>query len=357
MYHLLITHIFTWLGIVFCISQSAMFSGLNLALLGISRMRLEIEAAGGNAAADRILTMRKDSNFLLTTILWGNVGINVLLTLLADSVLAGVSAFFFSTVIITFLGEITPQAYFSRHALKMGGALAPVLRFYQYLLYPVAKPTAMWLDKWLGKEAIQYYAESDLRTLLKKHIAASSTDIDRLEGIGALNFLAIDDVIIAQAGEPLDPKSIIPLPFENGRPIFPLLRGDKTDPFLRQVNASGKKWVVLTDLQGEPNWVMNANAFLRAACFNAETINIATYCHRPVVVRDSHILLGRVISELKVNPKDRTDEVIDNDLILVWDKEQKHIITGADILGRLMHGIARREMLNLSDDTDPTAPV
>jgi len=37
-----------WIGILFCISQSAMFSGLNLALLGISRLRLEVEAHAGN---------------------------------------------------------------------------------------------------------------------------------------------------------------------------------------------------------------------------------------------------------------------------------------------------------------------
>lgn len=100
-----------------CISQSAMFSGLNLALLGISRLRLEVEATAGNPAAIRILTLRKDVNFLLTTILWGNVGINVLLTLLSNSVMAGMTAFFFSTILITFAGEIAPQAYFSRHAM------------------------------------------------------------------------------------------------------------------------------------------------------------------------------------------------------------------------------------------------
>ena len=77
---------------MFCISQSAMFSGLNLALLGISRLRLEVESSTGNTAAQKILELRKDSNFLLTTVLWGNVAINVLLTLLSESVLAGVGA-------------------------------------------------------------------------------------------------------------------------------------------------------------------------------------------------------------------------------------------------------------------------
>lgn len=42
----------------------------------------------------------------------GNVAINVLLTMLADSAMAGVLTFLFSTVVITALGEILPQAYF-----------------------------------------------------------------------------------------------------------------------------------------------------------------------------------------------------------------------------------------------------
>lgn len=344
MYELSVTHIFTWLGIVLCLSQSAMFSGLNLALLGISRMRLEVEASAGNRYADRIMRLRKDSNFLLTTILWGNVAINVLLTLLANSVLAGVTAFFFSTILITFLGEIAPQAYFSRHALKIGGRLAPVLRVYQFILFPMAKPTAMLLDLWLGKEATQYYAESDLRTVIKKHIAAGNTDIDRLEGIGALNFLAMDDMMLAVEGEPLDPRSVIPITTENDRVQFPPLQRDISDPFLQQVNASGKKWVVLTDTAGEPFWVMNANDFLRSALFGTQPLNPAAYCHRPIIVHDSSVLLGKVLSQLKVYPVNSADDVIDDDLILVWGKDERRVITGADILGRLMHGIARREI-------------
>jgi CBS domain containing-hemolysin-like protein len=59
----------------------------------------------------------------LATVLWGNVTINVLLTLLSNSVLAGIGAFAFSTIVITLFGEIVPQAYFSRNALRMAARL------------------------------------------------------------------------------------------------------------------------------------------------------------------------------------------------------------------------------------------
>lgn len=64
-------NIIIWLGIIFCLSQSAMFSGLNLAFFSITRLRLEIEVANNNKAAHKVLKMRSDSNFLLTTILLG----------------------------------------------------------------------------------------------------------------------------------------------------------------------------------------------------------------------------------------------------------------------------------------------
>jgi hypothetical protein len=320
-----------------------MFSGLNLALLGISRLRLEVEASAGNRAALKILALRKDFNFLLTTILWGNVAINVLLTLLSNSVMAGITAFFFSTFLITFAGEITPQAYFSRHAMRMGSLLAPLLRIYQFILFPVAKPTAIVLSWWLGEEGIRYFRERDLRTLIRKHIEAEESDVDRLEGIGALNFLALDDIAVIQEGEDVDPDSIISLQTKDGILVFPEFERHALDPFLLEVNRSGKKWVIIVDEHSQPCLVLNANAFLREALFGKGPINPAMYCHRPIIVKDSSTLLGKVLSGLRVYPKSEVDDVVDNDLILIWAKE-KRVITGSDILGRLLRGIALRDI-------------
>jgi metal transporter CNNM len=268
-----LTSLLTWIGIFLCISQSAMFSGMNLALFSISRLRLEVEADLGNRDAVKILNMRKDSNFLLTTVLWGNVGINVLLTLLSNSVLAGVSAFFFSTVIITIIVEIMPQAYFSRHALRTASMLAPVLKFYQILLYPAAKI----LDAWQGAEGIQYYWEHSLREVIKKHIEADASDVDRLEGIGASNFLAIDDLLAVDEGEHIDPDSTISLVFQNNLPKFPSFEKSTSDPFLKQVEASKKKWVLLIDSTGKPHFVMDSDVFLRAVFFEGTPVNPLGY--------------------------------------------------------------------------------
>jgi hypothetical protein len=331
-----------WIGILFCISQSAMFSGLNLALLGISRLRLEVEADSGNPRALKILALRKDVNFLLTTVLWGNVGINVLLTLLSNSVMTGLVAFLFSTVLITFAGEIAPQAYFSRHAMRMGSILAPVLRFYQLLLYPVAKPSAWVLDRWLGKEGISYFREQDLHAVIQKHIEAKHSDVSEVEGTGAINFLKLDDTAVSQLGAAVDPESVVLLPIEQHMPVFPPFERELDDPFLRQISHSGKKWVIIVDAENQPRLALNCNTFLRDALFSKTALMPIHHCHRPIIVKDANTQLGRVLTGFKIGSKHATDEVIENDLILVWDAE-KRVITGTDILGRLFHDIAVRE--------------
>ena len=80
-----IPSIWIWLGIIACITLSALFAGLNLAIFSLSQLRLQIEADGGNEDAARVLDLRKNSNQVLATVIWGNVGTNVFLTLLSDS--------------------------------------------------------------------------------------------------------------------------------------------------------------------------------------------------------------------------------------------------------------------------------
>ena len=333
-----IPSIWIWLGIAACVAQSGLFAGLNLAVFSLSQLRLQIEADGGNADAARVLDLRKNSNHVLATVIWGNVSTNVLLTLLSDSVLAGVGAFLFSAVVITLLGEIFPQAYFSRNALRMTARFLPFLKFYCFALYPLAKPTALLLDWWLGKEGIRYLAERDVRALIMRTAASGGGDIGRIEAMGARNFLDLDDVPVTQEGELVDALSIISLPLSNQRCILPSFERRPDDPFLRKVDASGKKWVIVTDPDGEPVFVLDSHHFLRDALFNQLESDPTAYWHRPIVVRDMSAKLGDVLCRLRVEPERPGDDVIHHDLILVWGP-QRRIITGADLLGRLFRDI------------------
>jgi len=328
-----------WAAIALCVGQTALFSGLNLAVFSVSRLRLEVEAASGNPNAVRLLGLRRDSNLLLATIVWGNVATNVLITLLSDSILTGVAAFVFSTVVITFLGEIAPQAYFSRNALRVAARFTPFLAFYRILLFPLAKPTAILLNWWLGPEGITLLRERDFRALIMRHVGATGTEVSQLEATGALNFLDLDDIAVVDEGEPVDPRSVIALPVDQGRPLLPKFSSSPDDPFLRRLDASGRKWVIFTDASGEPRLVLDAHHFLRDVLFEQTSLGPEAYWHRPIIVTDMHARLGDVIGRMKVRPEHPEDDVIDNDMILVWGK-QRRIITGADLLGRLLRGIA-----------------
>ncbi|MCA9407534.1 MAG: DUF21 domain-containing protein [Candidatus Omnitrophica bacterium] len=332
----------SWLGIAICLLHSALFSGLNIGFFGLSRLRLVVQAETFNKDALRILELRKDAHLLLATLLWGNVASNVLLALLADSVMAGVSAFLFSTVGITFFGEIIPQAYLSKHALRYSVILVPIVKFYQILFYFIAKPTALLLDQWLGKEQISYFTENEIKILLQRHAHSTLSDLENLETLGAINFLKLDDILVVEEGEIINPKSVISLETtKKNLPIFPDFDIDPNDPFLQKIHVSQEKWVIITNEENFPVLVLNADQFLRDVLYNKEIRSIFTYCHRPILVTDPAVKLGEALLKFKVQAEHLEDDVVDKDLILFWG-EQKRIITGADILGRLLRGIVNR---------------
>lgn len=341
--------IWIWLGIAFCLTQSAMFSGLNLALFSLGRMRLEAEAEKGSKAAQTVLRLRRDSNLLLCTILWGNVSANVLLALLSGSMFAGVWGFVFSTFGITFFGEIIPQAYFSRHALKVGARLAPAIRVYEVLLFVVAKPSSMVLDAWIGPEGPSFYRERDIELILEKHIDEDDSEISANEGRGALNFLALDDRKISEEGSVIKPSTILQLPAKMDLPEFSDLNTAEGKAFLAGLKKNPAKWRVITDEQGTPLIVLDTPEFLARYMAYDGDVDIYRFCHRPILVTDDKSKLDEVLGLFVVEADDRNDHVVDQDVVLYWTEKQKRIITGADIFGHLLRGIAKRVPMDPSD--------
>lgn len=319
-----------WLGIIFCLTQSAMFSGLNLAFFSLGRLNLEAEAKKGCPDALKILLLRTRSNFLLCTILWGNVSVNVALALLSDSVMTGIFAFLFSTCGITFFGEILPQAYFSRHALRVGSMLAPVIRIYQIILWPVARPCAWVLDRWMGEEGPLFFKERDFEVLLDRHVKERETDIGHAEGRGALNFLRLDDLRISGEGSSLDLDTVLPIDVLE-------------DPDLgAKLQASRWKWAILVNEDGKPLHALNSDEYLRALQDRGNNPHPIEFCHTPIVVTNSEAMLDSVLTELVVETEGPDDRLIDREVILYWGENTKRIITGPDLLGRLLNGIAQR---------------
>jgi CBS domain containing-hemolysin-like protein len=326
----------TWLGMLLCILQAGTLSGLNLAVFLHPRLNLEVQVADGNVDAARVLALRQESNKTLATILWANVSVNVLLTLLSDSVLTGVSAFLFSTFVITMFGEIVPQAWFSRRALKIAALFSPMIHFYRMLLTPVVLPSAWILDRWLGQEAIRYLPEEQMKETIRQHMDADDTELERLEAVGALNFFTLDDLPVEDEGVPLAPDSVVSVPFKATYPLFPELAGRLDDPFLSRLGKSGKRWIVITDAHDQPRLVLDLSQLLRAMTRTKQPVDPREFCHAPVILRERKKLLGDAINRLRFE-KGGQEDIVHPDVILIWDADPR-IITGSDILGRLLQG-------------------
>ena len=100
---------------------SGLFSGLNLGLMTLDKTELQIIEKCGSPNekkyAKSITPLRKRGNFLLCTLLLGNVMVNSTATILLDDLSNGVVAVVVSTICIVVFGEIIPQAVCSRHCL------------------------------------------------------------------------------------------------------------------------------------------------------------------------------------------------------------------------------------------------
>jgi metal transporter CNNM len=333
--------ILIWLGIASCLVGSACLSGMNVGLMSVNRLDLEVKAEQGDLNAQKVLALREDGNTVLATILWSNVGVNCLLTLLTDSVLAGAAGFAFSVGGLTLFGEILPQGYFSRNALDMGAKLAPAIELLKYTLYPITKPTGLLLDRVVGREMVEFMQEKQLEDVLHFHKKHPNPEISALEAQGAVNFLALDDVSLAEQGQDLSPRSVIRLVNSEGVFELPEFSEDTADPFLQQVQRADVPWIVLTDEHNAPQYLLDADAFLRHSVYENERTFIQKYCHRPLVVSNPAESFGSALQRLQVAPERYDDGVIDNDVILLWTEDCKKIITGADILGRLLRGVVQ----------------
>ena len=156
---------------------AALFSGLNLGLMSLGPHELKRKAELGDKRAKKIYKVRKKGNLLLVTLLLGNVGVNAAIALCLDSVMSGIIAGIVSTLLITIVGEIVPQAIFSRFALNLGSRVVWLVRIFIIILYPVAGPIAWVLDKTFGEELPTIYSKKELVEIISEHTESEKSDI------------------------------------------------------------------------------------------------------------------------------------------------------------------------------------
>jgi metal transporter CNNM len=174
--------------IVMLLVLSAMFSGLTLGFLGLDITGLEVVIGSDNVQqamyAKKVLPIRKYGNLLLCTLIFGNVAVNSLLSILMADKIGGIIGFASSTVLIVIFGEILPQAACARYALAIGSASSPLVKFVVCLFYPIAKPLAIILDYVLGQELLTIYNETEMLKFLQIHVDENAIDKETAATMG-----------------------------------------------------------------------------------------------------------------------------------------------------------------------------
>jgi len=177
--------------IVFLLAFSALFSGLTLGLMSLNSAELKRKISLGNKNAAKIYPVREKGNLLLTTLLIGNVAVNSTLAIFLGSIASGVFASIIATGLIAMLGEIAPQAVFSRFALSVGARTVWIVKILIIIIYPVAFPIAWLLNKTLGEEITNVYSKRELIKIIEEHEDMEASDVDADEERiikGALTF-------------------------------------------------------------------------------------------------------------------------------------------------------------------------
>ncbi len=171
----------TTLVVIGLIGVSAICSGLNVAFMSLDPDDLRRKSKLGNLHAKRILPLRRNTHLTLAAILLTNVAAVSTTSLVLESAFNGIIAGIATTLLIVVLGEILPQAYFARRALKICATLVPVLRLMTVVTYIAAKPIQLILDKLFSSETPQLHSRHELGIIIAEHLGNDHSELDEDE--------------------------------------------------------------------------------------------------------------------------------------------------------------------------------
>ncbi|KAM6067389.1 metal transporter CNNM2 isoform 3-T4 [Chlamydotis macqueenii] len=235
-----------WLQVIFIsllLCLSGMFSGLNLGLMALDPMELRIVQNCGTDKeknyAKRIEPVRRQGNYLLCSLLLGNVLVNTTLTILLDDIAgSGLVAVVVSTIGIVIFGEIVPQAICSRHGLAVGANTIFLTKFFMMMTFPASYPVSKLLDCVLGQEIGTVYNREKLLEMLRvtdPYNDLVKEELNIIQGALELRTKTVEDVmtplrdcfmITAEAVLDFNTMSEI---MESGYTRIPVFEGDRSN--------------------------------------------------------------------------------------------------------------------------------
>lgn len=127
---------------------SALVSGSEVAFFSLTRNDMESLSDKRDMASRTVVTLLKDVDRLLATILIVNNLVNICIVILTSNLIdslfifSGFYDFLFKTVVVTFLlllfGEIMPKVFSQSNPVKVARAFSQPLRLFSWAVYPFA---------------------------------------------------------------------------------------------------------------------------------------------------------------------------------------------------------------------------
>ncbi|MBR0087088.1 MAG: HlyC/CorC family transporter [Lachnospiraceae bacterium] len=233
-------------GILACILLSAYFSGSEMAISSLNRIRLQNEADKGSKGAARALKLEEKYDDTLSAILIGNNLVNiaasslttVFVILVSGSDRLNWAGTIVVTVLVIIFGETIPKIFCKKHATKTAVSVSGFLAFLKIVFLPVSVPVTGLVNlitKGIRQEETDDEDESveELQSIIETAEDEGVLDAERSEMVSAaIDFsdTSADEVMTARVDVQAididaDRDEIIEMALESSHSRIPVYEG------------------------------------------------------------------------------------------------------------------------------------
>uniref|UniRef100_UPI003AAF4F82 metal transporter CNNM1 n=1 Tax=Centroberyx gerrardi TaxID=166262 RepID=UPI003AAF4F82 len=188
---------------VLLLGLSALCSGLNISMLALDPVELRVLQNSGTEKeqkyARKIESVRKHGNYILCTVVLGNVLTNTCFVVWMCQILGMTPLSTAScTLGIFFIGEILPHSVASRHSLAIASKTLCATRLLMLVFFPIAYPVSKILDIMLHQEISNFYTREKLVAMLRvtdPYHDLVKEELNIIQGALELRTKTVEDVL------------------------------------------------------------------------------------------------------------------------------------------------------------------
>ncbi|XP_069756313.1 metal transporter CNNM1-like isoform X2 [Narcine bancroftii] len=182
---------------------STLFSILNVSLMALDPVELRVIKNSGTEEekkySEHIESVRKHGNYLLCTLMLGDVLVNCSLTVwLCEIIQITWLTILVCTGCIFFFGEIIPYAVCSRHGLALASNTIWVTKFFMAITFLASYPISKFLDLILHQQISNFYTREKLIEMLRvtdPYNDLVKEELNIIEGALELRNKTVEDVM------------------------------------------------------------------------------------------------------------------------------------------------------------------